>query len=123
MYLANKNIKVVNVPLVPEVPIPNEVFEINPKKIIGLTNTPEKLNGIRQERLKALGLSSSSSYAKLERILQELDYSEQIMKKIGCPVIDVSNKAIEETAEIIIDIMKENGIQNTILKKIVVINI
>ena len=111
MYLANKNIKVVNVPLVPEVPIPNEVFEINPKKIIGLTNTPEKLNGIRQERLKALGLSSSSSYAKLERILQELDYSEQIMKKIGCPVIDVSNKAIEETAEIIIDIMKENGIQ------------
>ena len=111
MYLANKNIKVANVPLVPEVPIPKEVFEINPKKIIGLTNTPEKLNGIRQERLKALGLSSSSSYAKLERILQELDYSEQIMKKIGCPVIDVSNKAIEETAEIIIDIMKENGIQ------------
>ncbi len=111
MYLANKNIKVANVPLVPEIPIPKELFEINPKKIIGLTNTPEKLNGIRKERLKALGLSSSSSYANLERILQELDYSEQIMKKVRCPVIDVSNKAIEETAEIIIDIMKENGIQ------------
>ncbi|MCR8746603.1 pyruvate, water dikinase regulatory protein [Romboutsia lituseburensis] len=111
MYLANKNIKVANVPLVPEIPIPKEVFEINPKKIIGLTNTPEKLNIIRQERLKALGLSSNASYANLERILQELDYSEQIMKRIGCPVIDVSSKAIEETAGIILDIMKENGLR------------
>ena len=111
MYLANKNIKVANVPLVPEIPIPKEVFEINPKKIIGLTNTPEKLNRIRQERLKALGLSSNASYAKLERILQELDYSESIMKRIGCPVIDVSSKAIEETAGIILDIMKENGLK------------
>jgi hypothetical protein len=111
MYLANKNIKVANVPLVPEIPIPKEVFEINSKKIIGLTNTPEKLNRIRQERLKALGLSSNASYAKLERILQELDYSENIMKRIGCPVIDVSSKAIEETAGIILDIMKENGLK------------
>lgn len=111
MYLANKNIKVANVPLVPEIPIPKEVFEINPKKIIGLTNTPEKLNRIRQERLKALGLSSNASYANLERILQELDYSEKVMKKVGCPVIDVSSKAIEETAGIIIDIMKENGLK------------
>lgn len=111
MYLANKNVKVANVPLVPEIPIPKEVFEINPKKIIGLTNTPEKLNIIRQERLKALGLSSNASYANLDRILQELDYSETVMKRVGCPVIDVSNKAIEETAGIIMDIMKENGLK------------
>lgn len=111
MYLANKNIKVANVPLVPEIPIPKEVFEINQKKIIGLTNTPEKLNQIRQERLKSLGLSSNANYAKFDRILQELDYSDKIMKKVGCPVIDVSNKAIEETAGIIMDIMKENGLK------------
>ena len=111
MYLANKNIKVANIPLVPEIPIPKEVFEVNPKKVIGLTNSPEKLNRIRTERLKALGLSSNASYANLERILQELDYSEEIMKKLGCPVINVSSKAIEETAGIILDIMKENGIK------------
>ena len=110
MYLANKNIKVANVPLVPEIPIPKEVFEINPKKIIGLTNSPEKLNQIRQERLKSLGLSSDANYAKFDRILQELDYSEKIMKQVGCPVINVSNKAIEETAGIILDIIKENNL-------------
>ena len=112
MYLANKNIKVANVPLVPEIALPKELNNINPKKIIGLTNTPEKLNKIRQERLKALGLSSNANYANIERILQELDYSDSIMKKLGCPVIDVSNKAIEETAGIIIDLMKENHISS-----------
>ena len=116
MYLANKNIKVANVPLVPEIPLPKELNDINPKKIIGLTNTPEKLNKIRQERLKALGLSSNANYANLERILQELDYSDAVMKKLGCPVIDVSNKAIEETAGIILDLMKENGINTVKIK-------
>ena len=116
MYLANKNIKVANVPLVPEIPLPKELNDINPKKIIGLTNTPEKLNKIRQERLKALGLSSNANYANLERILQELDYSDDVMKKLGCPVIDVSNKAIEETAGIILDLMEENGINTVKIK-------
>lgn len=116
MYLANKNIKVANVPLVPEIPLPKELNDINPKKIIGLTNTPEKLNKIRQERLKALGLSSNANYANLERILQELDYSDSVMKRLGCPVIDVSNKAIEETAGIILDLMKENGINTVKIK-------
>ena len=110
MYLANKHIKVSNVPLVPEVQIPKELSEVSTKKIIGLTNSPEKLNEIRTERLKALGLSSKANYANFERILDELDYSENVFKRLGCPVINVANKAIEETAGIILDIMKENGL-------------
>lgn len=110
MYLANRNIKVANVPLVPEIPVPKEVYEIDPKKIIGLTNSPEVLNNVRTTRLKALGLSSNANYAKLDRILEELEYADKIMKKIGCPVINVANKAIEETAGDIVDIMKEKGI-------------
>lgn len=110
MYLANKHIKVANVPLVPEVPIPKELSSVDPKKIIGLTNSPEKLNTIRVERLKSMGLSGTANYAKLERILEELEYSEKVMKTLKCPVINVANKAIEETAGIILDILKENGL-------------
>ena len=111
MYLANKNIKVANVPLVPESVPPKEIYEVPAKRVIGLTNSPTKLNEIREERLKALGLPKGSSYASMERILDEIDYAEKIMKKIGCPIIDVSNKAIEETAELIISILKRNGIK------------
>lgn len=111
MYLANKNIKVANIPLVPESLPPKEIFEIPAKRIIGLTNSPEKLNEIREERLKALGLPSGANYSDMNRILEEIDYAEKIMRKIGCPVINVSNKAIEETAEIIINTLKKNGVK------------
>lgn len=107
MYLANKKYKVANIPLVPETMPPKELFEIPARKIIGLTNSPIKLNEIREERLKALGLPKGSNYASMERILLEIDYAERIMKNIGCPIIDVSNRAVEETAEIIISQMKK----------------
>ncbi len=112
MYLANKNIKVTNIPLVPEVPVPKEVFEIDTDKIIGLVNTPEKLLEIRGERLKAMGLSTNSMYATSERIYQELDYANQLFDQLGCKVIDVSNKAIEETASIIMQALVERKIAN-----------
>lgn len=98
MYLAHKRIKAANIPLVPEVKPPEELFKIPPKKIIGLTVKPEILNPIRQERLKSLGLVANADYASMSRILKEIEYAEEIMQRIGCPVIDVSNRAIEETA-------------------------
>jgi len=107
MYLAHKNIKAANIPLVPEIDPPKELFEIPSYKIIGLTINPLKLNEIRKERLKALGLGVSANYANMERILQELDFAEKVMKKLGCKIIDVSNKAVEETASIIMEYLKE----------------
>lgn len=107
MYLANKNLRVANIPIVPEVDPPKELFEISNRKIIALTNDPDKLNSIRQERLKALGLDYTANYASMERILGELDYAENIYNKLKCPVINVSDKAIEETASIILSIIRK----------------
>jgi regulator of PEP synthase PpsR (kinase-PPPase family) len=109
MYLANKRLKVANVPLVPEVEPPEELFQLPPERIIGLTINCEQLNSIRTERLKALGLTAQANYAAVDRIQEELNYSESIMKRIGCPVIDVSNKAVEETANIILEMIKKNA--------------
>lgn len=106
-YLAHKRLKVANVPLVPEVEPPDQLFKVSAKKCIGLTISPEKLNEIRTERLKALGLKAEANYAKLERIKEELAYSKKIMDKIGCPVIDVSNKAVEETANLIYSMVRK----------------
>lgn len=108
MYLAYRNYKVANVPLVPEVAPPKEIFEISPRKIIGLTNDPIKLNGIRIERLKDMGMKSNSTYANIDRILSELDYAHKLFTKLRCPIINVSEKAIEETASIISSIVSKN---------------
>ena len=104
MYLAHKRIKAANIPLVPEVNPPDELFNLPRGKAVGLTIRPQILNEIRQERLKTLGLVSSADYASLERILKELEYAENIMKRLGCPIIDVSNKAVEETASKVLQI-------------------
>ena len=111
MYLAHKRYKVANVPLVPEVNPPEELFQIPRDKCVGLVISPEKLNAIRKERLKNLGLVSNANYASYERILEELDYAEKIMKKIGCPIVDVTNRAIEETADYILNVLQKGGIK------------
>lgn len=101
MYLAHKRIKVANLPLVPEIELPEELFMIPPNKIVGLTINPQQLYDIRVERLKTLGLTANANYANMKRIIEELEYAEKCMKKLGCPMFDVSNKAVEEVANYI----------------------
>lgn len=106
-FLAHKRLKVANIPIVPEVEPPEELFMVDPAKCIGLRIMPEKLNDIRKERLKALGLGGQATYANIKRIHQELDYFDKIVERIGCRVVDVSNKAVEETANHILRLIKE----------------
>lgn len=103
-FLAHKRVKVANVPIVPEVDPPKELFEVPANKCFGLKISPQKLNNIRKERLISLGLSDSASYAQIERIEEELTYFDDVVKRLGCPVIDVTNKAVEETANIIFNL-------------------
>ncbi|WP_257346020.1 pyruvate, water dikinase regulatory protein [Pseudalkalibacillus decolorationis] len=105
-YLALKRLKVANVPIVPEVEPPEELFKISMSKCYGLRIRPEKLNDIRRERLKALGLDDHANYANMNRIKEELSYFDQVAERLGCKVIDVSNKAVEETANYILNIHK-----------------
>ncbi|ERK58803.1 hypothetical protein HMPREF1983_00703 [Gemella bergeri ATCC 700627] len=110
LYLANRNIKVMNVPIVQDLILPEQLYEVK-RKIIGLTNSVEQLNKLRGERLKALGVDHGTDYTDEVQIFEELEYAMDIMEKMGCPVIDVQNKAIEETAELVINIMRERGLE------------
>ena len=105
MYLAHRRIKVANLPLVPEVSVPKELFMVPRQRVVALRVSPEKLHDIREERVRTLGLKSDANYANMERILMELDYAEEVFKKVGCPVIDVTNKAVEETAVRVLELI------------------
>ena len=108
MYLAHKKIKVANVPMVPEVAPPEQLFKVPTERIVGLIIDPAKLNGIRAERLTSMGLDPESCYADFKRITEEVEYAKSIMHQLKCPIIDVSNKAIEETANKIMEIICKN---------------
>jgi len=107
MYLAHKNYKVVNIPLVTGSKVPEELFEVSRRKIIGLMIDPSDLIEIRRERIKVLGLDNSVDYVSIEKIYEELEYAQKIMKKLGCPVIDMTKKAVEEAANLVIDIIDD----------------
>ncbi len=109
MYLAHKKMRVANVPLVPEVQPPGELYELPQGRIIGLTIDGDELTLIRKERLRSLGLNSDASYASWQRIRDELQYADDVMQKLGCPIIDVSRRAVEETASIILSIVRQRS--------------
>lgn len=105
IFLAHKGYKVANFPIVPEVKPPDALFRVRSKCVVGLTMNPHHLLKIRTERIKAIGLPKGSKYATLERIDEELEHARTIFRELDCPVIDVSEKAIEETAGIILDLL------------------
>lgn len=109
MYLAHKKFKVANVPIVPELRPPDELFAVSSKKIFGLRIDPVKLNMIRRERLKTLGLAANALYANVDRIKQELDYADKLFARLGCAMIDVSNRAVEETASLIMELLSRQN--------------
>lgn len=102
LFLANKNLKVANLPLVPETHIPKEIYEIDPKKIIGLTNDPSVLNEIRRQRMISYGLNPDTTYSNMDSINQELEAAKKLYDKLGCYVVNVAHRSIEETAALIL---------------------
>lgn len=103
LFLANKNLKVANLPLVPDTHIPKEIYQIDSKKIIGLTNDLSVLNEIRRERMISYGLNPDTTYSNTDAIKKELDSAQKLYDKLGCFVINVAHRSIEETAALIMN--------------------
>lgn len=108
MYLANKGYKIANIPLVPEVTIPESVFQHKGLKVFGLTASPNYIANIRKNRAEALGISKTSTYNSLDRIKKELSYAEEIFNKLNTTVINTEYKSIEESAFYIEKFLQQN---------------
>ena len=105
VYLSQHGLKVINIPIINQTPIPEKVFEIDQRKIFALTIDPEALIEIRRKRLIRLGAREHlGDYASEDKIIEEIEWAADIFKKNKrWPVFNVTNKALEETAS---DILK-----------------
>jgi regulator of PEP synthase PpsR (kinase-PPPase family) len=96
-YLAQEGYKVANVPIVPGIALPEELFEIDQHKIVCLNIDPEVLQKIRKVRQKNSGLRPS--YSDLKNVFAEVEYVWDLARKHRAwKVVDTTNKSVEETA-------------------------
>jgi regulator of PEP synthase PpsR (kinase-PPPase family) len=108
IYLGYLGHKVANVPVVKGIEPPQELFEVDEAKVVGLTIDPNRLAEIRRARVRAMGAPARNrQYAELAEIYEELEQADKLHRRLGCPVIDISELSIEETAHRILRVVEE----------------
>jgi regulator of PEP synthase PpsR (kinase-PPPase family) len=108
IYLGYLGYKAANVPVVKGIEAPKELLEVDPAKIVGLTIDPNRLAEIRRARVRTMGGGGRSGrYAELMEIYEELDQAAALHRRLGCPVIDISDLSIEETAHRILRVVED----------------
>ena len=108
IYLGFLGHKAANVPVVKGIETPKELFEVNARKIVGLTIDPNRLVEIRRARVRTMGGGARNrQYAELLEIYEELEQATKVHRKLGCPVIDISELSIEETAYRVLRVVEE----------------
>ncbi len=98
MYLANRGLKVANIPVVSGIPLPPELDGLTKVLIIGLTTTPDRLVHVRKSRLRSMAEPEDSGYADPEAVQDEVKEARRMFNQRGWPIIDVTRRSIEETA-------------------------
>jgi [pyruvate, water dikinase]-phosphate phosphotransferase / [pyruvate, water dikinase] kinase len=113
VYLAQEGWKVANIPVVIGEKLPEELFQLDQSRIVGLMITPERLAEVRKARLSRLG-TADSTYADLKRVNEELEYCRKIFDQNPRWLrVDVTGKSVEEIASEILDkiVGKERRLQ------------
>jgi hypothetical protein len=106
LYLGNRGVKAANVPIVPEVKLPDELLAATRPLIIGLTNDPDRLVQLRRSRLTMLHQGDGpSDYADLDRVRAEVQQARRFFTDRQWPVIDITRRSIEETAATIMQML------------------
>lgn len=107
-YLAQRGLKVANVPYIRGVGLGIDPKEIKKPLVIGLVISPERLKQIRSTRLTYLNSTAvAKDYIDDHSIRDEIREVRQIISENNWPYIDVTGKAIEETSAEIINMYFE----------------
>jgi [pyruvate, water dikinase]-phosphate phosphotransferase / [pyruvate, water dikinase] kinase len=106
IYLGYLGYKAANMPVVKGIQPPKELFEVESSKVVGLTIEATRLADIRRARVLNMG-ARNRIYAELAEIYDELDEASKLHRRLGCPVIDISDLSIEETAHRVLRVVEE----------------
>nr|WP_178119174.1 pyruvate, water dikinase regulatory protein [Agrobacterium rubi] len=103
IYLANRGVKTANIPVVPDVPLPDSLYNAKKPLIVGLVATSDRISQVREHReLGATGGFDRRQYIDRATIMEELKYARALCARNDWPLIDVTRRSIEETAAAIL---------------------
>jgi hypothetical protein len=108
VYLAHRGVKAANVPMVPGVPLPEELFRPDRPLVVGLLISADRLIHIRRNRLAAMKETRAGSYTDEEDVRREVMDAQKLFEREGWPTIDVSRRSIEETAAAVLNLLAEH---------------
>jgi hypothetical protein len=107
VYLANRGVKTMNIPIVLGMALPEALTRAKKPLVVGLVASAERISQVRQNRiLAAPGELSADFYVDRASIAEELHYARNLCARHGWPVIDVTRRSIEETAAAILALPK-----------------
>ncbi|BET32775.1 pyruvate, water dikinase regulatory protein [Wolbachia pipientis] len=102
MYLAYRGYKVANVPFVSEIPFYVDLAKLKNKLTIGVTIDVRRLIEIRKNRLTLINNEGNNIYADPRKVEKEIKEAEEFFKQNNWPIIDVTQRSIEEVSATII---------------------
>jgi regulator of PEP synthase PpsR (kinase-PPPase family) len=117
MYLAVHGWKVANIPFVQGIPLPDELFRIDRRRVFGLMIDVDRLVGHRKRRDRRMGRTGISAYSDPAAVIEELEAARKLYRRGGFHVIDVTDKPIESTAAEIVKFVtgaRNGGLQRPI---------
>lgn len=112
IYLSCRGYKTANVPFVSLETLPKNLKAVTKPLIVGLTINPEKLINIRSSRVLSLGHEVKTDYTDIESVKKEILESRKLFNELKCPVIDVTNRSVEETSARIIQLYQSKINEN-----------
>lgn len=107
VYMSMFGWKVANVPLVKGIDPPEELFQIDSRRVFGLNISANYLIPQRQKRLEQMKNFSYSDYIDQRAVNEELRYANFIFEKGKFTVLNITNKPIETTANEIIGLISD----------------
>lgn len=109
LYLGYRGYKIANIPFINGINFPLDIKVVVKPLVVALHVLPEYLQKVRISRLSTLGNISSTqnNYTDLTIIKEEVVEAKKFYASNKLPVIDVTGKAIEETAAEILNLYFE----------------
>lgn len=107
LYLAQRGYKTTNLPLVPQVPLPEELLQPHTAFVVCLIANVDRIADVRRNRAILMADRDLETYVDRDTISAEIAYTRKIAAQYGWPIIDVTRRSIEETATMILKLLQD----------------